>query len=205
MSNLIKSIMAGISISFAGIAYLSSSNSFVGAFLFSLGLLAIYHFDWNLFTGKACYFLSGKKGAVKLGAIAILGNAIGCIFMGYLMRITKLIHLEDHAIEVVECKLANTPISGFIMAIGCGFMMYLAVIGYANHKCEMGKFLMLILPIIVFTISGFEHVVANLFYFSFTNVWDFDSIVYILIVLAGNTVGCSIIPISDKLTEKFKK
>ncbi len=198
MSDFLKSVMAGVSISFAGIVYLSSENSVVGAFLFSLGLLTIYHFGWHLFTGKACYFLSGKKGAIKLGGIAFLGNTIGCLLIGYLFRFTKLIKLEDHVVDIATGKLSYSFLSAFIMAIGCGFMMYIAVTGFANNKSEIGRHLLLILAIMVFIISGFEHVVANLFYFSFANIWDLNAVVYIIVFAIGNIVGCNIIPLVHK-------
>lgn len=200
MKDLVKSILGGMAISFGGIAYLSNENHVIGATLFSLGLFMIYLFDWNLYTGKACYIVTSPPSHMKLVGIAFLGNLIGTTGMAYLLRLTKLKSLIPVAEGIAEYKLKNTSFSGFILGIGCGIMMYVAVIGYKSiHDC--GKYLILIFPIVVFTLSGYEHVVANMFYFSMANVWSVPVFIYLLIVGLGNMLGCSFIP----LTEKYLK
>ncbi|MFI3200698.1 MAG: formate/nitrite transporter family protein [Eubacteriales bacterium] len=201
MYNLVKSILAGIAISFGGVAYLSNENHVIGATLFSLGLFMIYLFDWNLFTGKACYIVTSPPSHMKLVGIAFIGNLIGTAGMAYLLRLTKLKSLIRVAVGVAEYKLQNTSFSGFVLGIGCGIMMYVAVIGYKTINDGVGKYLILIMPIVVFTISGYEHVVANMFYFSMANVWSVDVFIYLIIVGLGNMLGCSFIP----LTEKYLK
>ncbi len=199
MSNLVKSILAGVSISIAGCAYLSLDNHVIGATLFSLGLLTIYLFDWNLFTGKACFVLSNPISFLKIVLIAFIGNFIGTFLTGTLLVYTKLEKLTPIASEVASAKLANTPFSGFIMGIGCGILMYIAVVGYKTCKGDFEKHLILIMPIVVFTLIGFEHVIANMFYFTVAGVWDMNSLIYIVIVGTGNFVGCNFIPFSHKL------
>lgn len=49
---MIKSIMAGFMIALAAAIYITVGGV-VGAFMFSLGLLTILYFQFNLFTGKA--------------------------------------------------------------------------------------------------------------------------------------------------------
>ncbi len=201
MSDLVKSILGGISISIAGCAYLSLDNHVIGAALFSLGLLTIYLFDWNLYTGKACFVLSKPPSFLITVAIAFIGNFIGTFLVGTLLFYTKLEKLIPIAEEVSSAKLSNTPFSGFVMGIGCGILMYIAVVGYKTCKGDFEKHLILIMPIIVFTIIGFEHVIANMFYFTMAGVWNIDSLIYILIVGAGNFIGCNFIPFAHKFTK----
>lgn len=198
MQNLLKSILAGLAISIGGVAYLSSESSVMGAFLFGIGLFMIYLFDWNLYTGKACYVLTSAPKHMFLVLNAFVGNFIGTVAVAYLLRITKLSKLIPKAQSVAESKLANTNFSGFIMAIGCGLLMYVAVIGYKTVSDNVGKYIILFMPIVVFTISGFEHVIANMFYFSMADVWSLDTFSYLLIVAMGNLVGCSLVPFANK-------
>lgn len=196
--DLVRAIMAGIAISYGGIAYLSCDNSVVGAFLFSIGLISIYSFHWNLYTGKACYVVTSPPSHLFLVGSSLIGNLIGTVSMGYLFRITKLYKLIPKAEALVEAKLQSNFFGGFILGIGCGFMMYLAVNGFNTIKEDFGKYLVLIMPIIVFTISGYEHVIANMFYFSFANAWSVSNAFYLVIVAFGNLFGCSLVPLVDK-------
>ncbi|MFI3176704.1 MAG: formate/nitrite transporter family protein [Eubacteriales bacterium] len=198
MQNFVKSLLGGMAISFGGVAYLSNENHIIGAILFSLGLTMIYLFDWNLYTGKACYVLTRPPKHLLLLGNAFLGNLVGTAAVAYLLRTTKLASLIPVAEEVAAHKLENSFYSGFIMAIGCGVMMYVAVVGYRTIQDSFGKYLILILPIVVFTISGYEHVVANMFYFSMANVWSPSVFLYLLVVALGNLVGCSLIPLANK-------
>ncbi|MFI3225810.1 MAG: formate/nitrite transporter family protein [Clostridia bacterium] len=198
MHNLLKSILAGMAVSLGGVAYLSNENSIIGAILFSIGLVMIYLFDWCLYTGKACYAVVDMPNNLSIIGVAFIGNLIGTMCVAYTLRMTKLAKLIPHAEEVVAGKLQNTLFSGFILAIGCGILMYVAVIGYKTVPSDLGKYITLIMPVVVFTISGFEHVVANMFYFSMANAWNIENFFYIIIVALGNLVGCSIVPLSDK-------
>ena len=58
---LIKGIYAGILIGIGGTAYLAIENKIAGAFIFSLGLLTICIYSFNLYTGKIGYILVNKK------------------------------------------------------------------------------------------------------------------------------------------------
>ena len=49
---MLKAIMAGILIGIAGLVNLSISVPYLGAFLFSTGLLIICYQQYNLYTGK---------------------------------------------------------------------------------------------------------------------------------------------------------
>ena len=41
----------------------------------------------------------------------------------------------------------------------------------------------------VFILSGFEHCVANMFYFSVANAWSLTAVGYLLVMTVGNLVG----------------
>lgn len=200
MKELLKAILAGMIIGVGGAIYLAMENHVVGAVLFCIGLLVIYMFGWNLYTGKVCYISERPLSYLKLVGISFIGNWIGALGTGYLFRITKLSRLVPVAEQVAGGKLADNYFSAFIMAIGCGLMIYVAVVGYETIA-DFGRYFVLILPIVVFTLVGFEHVVADMFYFSMANVWDLHACIYTLVVALGNMVGGMMVPVLKKVYE----
>lgn len=204
MKTFIKSIMAGVCISLGGVIYLSLENHIAGSFLFSIGLFTIYTFGFYLYTGKICYIPNEKLNYLITVCIVFLGNAVGTVGMGYILRNTKLSKIVEHTSEIVEKKLSDTIFSTFIMAILCGIMMCIAVIGFQTIKDSVGKHLALVLPIMVFILSGYEHSVADMFYFSIADVWGGKAILYIVIIALGNLVGGCLIPFLAKVLDNEK-
>jgi formate/nitrite transporter FocA (FNT family) len=192
--------MAGVAISVGGMIYLRAENHVVGAFLFSLGLFTIYTFGLDLYTGKVCMILNKPLKFLGTVLIVYLGNAVGTVGTGYILRATKQSQYLEHASEVVAGKLADNLFSTFIMAIMCGLLMCIAVLGFLNIKDGVGKYLALILPIMVFILSGYEHSIADMFYFSFANVWGGKALLYINVIALGNLVGGCILPLVTKVT-----
>ena len=64
LKTLLKGILAGIAISFGGFLCIRTnaiaSNTILGSFLFSFGLILICNFNFNLYTGKVCYLFDNK-------------------------------------------------------------------------------------------------------------------------------------------------
>ena len=52
---LVSAFLAGMSIGFGGLAFLSVDNKVIGAALFTVGLFCVCTFGFHLFTGKVCY------------------------------------------------------------------------------------------------------------------------------------------------------
>ena len=202
-----SAVFAGMMIAFGGIVYLCCLNAnfngsaVVGSFLFSLGLLTVVARSYDLYTGKIGYLAFNPNATENTPTnvaqnifyypTIILGNFVGTAIIGYAFRATrslptlpvkdKLTLLEN----LVRVKLTDTPLSIFLLACACGVMMYLAVDGYKKTK----SWLFVILPVMVFILCGFEHCVANMFYFCAANCWDMHALGYLLIMIAGNAVG----------------
>ena len=204
MKTFIKAIMAGIAISIGGTIYLTLENHIAGSFLFSIGLFTIYTFGLNLYTGKVCYIPNEKPKFLLTIIIVLLGNAVGTVGMGYLYRGTKLVKLVEHTSELVQLKLSDTIFSTFIMAISCGLMMCIAVIGFQTIKDSVGKRLALILPIMVFILSGYEHSIADMFYFSLAGAWNGKAFIYIIVIVVGNLIGGCLLPLAARVLDNEK-
>lgn len=198
MKTFMKAIIAGIAISAGGVIYLTLDNHIAGSLLFSIGLFTIYTFGFNLYTGKVCYIVNEKPSYLLNVLIVYIGNFVGTVGTGYIFRHTKLAKLADHTAEIVNGKLSDTLFSTFIMAVMCGIMMCIAVIGYQTIKDSAGKYLSLILPIMVFILSGYEHSIADMFYFTMGDAWNEKAFLYIIIISLGNLAGGSLIPFAKK-------
>ena len=79
-------------------------------------------------------------------------------------------------------------------------MIYIAVEGYKSIPHEIGKYLAIFFGVTVFVICGFEHCVANMYYFTVGSAWNGKAVLYLLIMTAGNAVGGVLIPLLRKIT-----
>lgn len=204
MKTLMKGILAGIAICIGGVIYLTLENHMVGAMLFSIGLFTIYTFELDLFTGKICFIPNKELKFLKTVGIVYVGNFIGTFSIGYILRFTKLSKLVDHTATMVDGKLADTLFSSFIMAIFCGMLMSIAVIGFKIIRDGVGRYLALILPIMVFILSGFEHSIADMFYISLANAWGMRAFIFLLVVSVGNLIGGMILPFFARVLDNKK-
>lgn len=203
-NTFLKAIFGGSAIGLGCVIYLSQENHIAGSFLFSLGLFTIYTFGLNLYTGKVCYIPNKAPYYLKEVLVVLLGNVVGTVGLGYLLRTTKLIKLSPVVETLSNNKLADNLYSAFIMGILCGVMMCIAVIGYQILRDGVAKHFALVLPIMVFILSGFEHSIADLFYLSFANAWSMHAVVFIAVVALGNLVGGGILPLLIRVTEGRK-
>lgn len=190
---LIKSIFAGIMIGIAGTVYLRVDNNIVGALLFSIGLLVICMYGMNLYTGKIGYILINKLNYIYELLITILGNFIGTFLVARLVLFTRFKSVSDKAVDLVNLKLSDNLLSIFILAMLCGILMYIAVNNYKKINNEIGKYSCIFMCVMVFILSGFEHSIANMYYISVANLLSLKSLLYILIMILGNSVGSILI------------
>lgn len=209
--SFLEAILAGIMIALGGSIYLSVENKILGSFLFALGLYTICVFAFNLFTGKVGYLMDAikkKKHAsyLKFLGIVWLGNLIGANIVAFLLKNTRLaktsitsLGLIEKATILVQTKLIDSPLSLFILSIFCGLLMYIAVDIYKEKEEGLGRYLGIFLCVMVFILAGFEHCVANMFYFALAGAFKNFSTWYLLLVMTmGNSLGAMLIPYLHK-------
>lgn len=177
---LINAVYAGIMIGIAGIVYLSLENKIVGSLLFSFGLLTIVVQGYSLFTGKIGFVRKLKELADM--PVIIIGNFLGTWLVAWM---AKAAHLKIDSTELVNKKLDNQVFSVFVLAVFCGVMMYLAIDSYNKSK----HIVFVMMPIMIFILSGFEHSIADMFYFHLAGVYSLKAFGYLFVILLGNSVG----------------
>lgn len=189
----IKGLYAGIMIGMGGIAYLAIPNKMVGSFIFSIGLLTVCMYSLNLYTGKIGYILVNKLSYIAELIISLLGNFVGTFLVGNIMRLTRYTNLIETAQDIVNTKLNDNVLSILILSIFCGIIMYIAVNNYKKENSDIGKYIIIIMGVMAFILCGFEHCVANMFYFSIAGVWNLKVLLYLLVMILGNSIGSILI------------
>ncbi len=200
---LIKSILAGIMIGIGGTIYLSLDDKIVGSILFAIGLFIIVVYSFNLYTGKIGYLINNfSKKYIRELIITLIGNFIGTLFVGFILKYTRIYTMiSEKAKTLADIKLNDTLISILILSFFCGILMYLAVNTYKEVK-DIGKYLAVFLGVIVFILCGFEHCIANMYYFSVSSTWSLNTLLYLLVMILGNSLGGILIPLCNKVIKK---
>ena len=183
LTNFFKAVLAGLTISIGGVTYLAIENAFVGSVMFSFGLLTILYKGWNLYTGKVGY--ATRLSLVPPLLVTLLGNLVGLTLGAVIYRATGI--NEARLAAMCEKKLGNEWWKVLLLAIMCGVMMYLAVSLFKSTKSP----LMVIMPISIFIVCGFEHSMASYFFllsYLGTNLSP-KFFAYIAIMIVGNAIG----------------
>lgn len=199
---LIKGIFAGICIGVGGWLFITSKNSgasqVLSAFMFSIGLILICNFKFFLYTGKICYLgneIKNKNGlnySLQL-LIGLVGNYIGAVLVGFV--ISKTLHVPDFVYSMVTTKLAYDCWQLLILGAFCGMLIYFAVEAFAKVENIFGKYVILMMCVAGFIVCGFEHCIADMFYFAVAGNFSVDSIIAVLLIIVGNSLGGLLVPL----------
>lgn len=191
-----SAILAGMLIGMGGTVFLSQSNPVVGSFLFAIGLFTIVVFQLHLFTGKVGYTPFQKPVYLIELAITWLGNLVGTGITACMVRNSRIYEgMAERVAGIAEVKLADNFLSLFLLAIFCGMLMFIAVDCFRNVQGSTLRFIGVFIPVMVFILSGFEHVIANMFYFSLAGAWSAHCVAAIIVMTLGNAVGGMLIPL----------
>lgn len=190
-----SAIAAGIMVGIGGAVYMSCDNKYVGAVLFSVALLSICYMGMYLFTGKIGFLAETfSLDTVWHLLIGLLGNFVGATLFGYAVRFARP-SIVEKAVTACEAKLSSSFLVWIALGAMCGILMYVAVKIYREKNSPLG----ILFCIPVFILCGFEHSIANMFYFALANMLTVKYIAFILCVVLGNALGAMILPWLTKL------
>ncbi|RFU63916.1 formate/nitrite transporter family protein [Peribacillus glennii] len=179
-------------------------GSFIGAAVFPLGLILTILAGAELVTGNmmavSMAFFTKK---VSLGSllknwiIITIANLIGALFVAYFFgHIAGLTNTEPYlakTVTVAQSKVDQEFWAALVSAIGCNWLVGLAIwLSYGSEEMS-GKILAIWFPIMGFVAVGFQHVVANMFVipaaiFSGHLTW-MDYLKNFVPVFIGNVIG----------------
>lgn len=190
--------LSGLCIALGGSVYLACESRYVGALLFSVALLSICSFGFSLYTGRIGLIVENHSAAaIRALLLGLLGNLVGCLLFGALIRF-GVPSLYEAAQGLCAGKLAQSAPGALIRAFFCGVLMYIAVWTYKSKNTPLGIFVC----IPAFILSGFEHSIANVFYFAAGGCVSVQCLVYILLIVAGNTLGGVMIPLAQSFAKE---
>jgi len=193
----ISSILAGIAISIGSIAYLVTQN----AMFFPIGLFIVVVYNLHLFTGRVGY-ISKKSDFPKL-LLMLLGNVIGAGASGFITRYCKPA-LVGNAIVLCERKLAE-GVWLIPLAIMCNVLIFVAVdICTRKEVDNIVKIVSLWMATSIFVICGFEHCVANTFYFALSGTISVTAVLYLIANAILNGIGGFLAYVSLYLVQDVK-
>ncbi|HQC55229.1 MAG TPA: formate/nitrite transporter family protein [Clostridia bacterium] len=195
---VVSGMMAGISISIGGLAFIlmksSGANQLYASLLFPIGIFLTCYFGLDLYTGKIGYLIENfnKEYVLKIIVITI-SNLIGTIIFGYLM-LFMFKGKDLSALQTIgEARVLTNSFKSFAKVFissmfGCAFV-HISVELFKRLKSDFGKIVALWLPVTAFVYFGFDHSIANMFYFSFLDDLSGMRWLYILVNIVGNAAG----------------
>lgn len=206
-------LLAGIYIAFGGhifiVALASGMGKLVGGAVFSVGLVLIILAGAELFTGNVIMIIGGisglypKRKILKNWVVVYMANFAGAGLTAILVwksglagDVGQLTAVGETVSKVAQAKLSLSFVEAFIRGILCNILVILAVLMAAMAKDAISKIVCIVLPIMTFVASGFEHCIANMYLITLgllaggASLFELSQIFFNLIpVTMGNVVG----------------
>lgn len=192
MKNLpcaVRGILAGLMISIGGYVFLGCENRVVGALFFTVGLITITLFGFDLYTGKVGYWLSQSGAERGQTLLSLPCNAIGCLLAGLARQPAGAV------LALCEARLAKAPLTLLVDGVFCGILIFICVEIYKTRGTVLG----ILICIPTFILCGFEHSVADIFYFANARIFSGQAVVVVLLVALGNALGALLIPAARRV------
>lgn len=149
----------------------------MGGTVFSLGLAVVMIGGAELFTGNNLIVMAWASGTISTAAvlrnwlIVYIGNFVGAAGLAVMVVFSH--HLDMNGgrigltvITTAAAKISPDVVTLFVKGVLCNLLVCLGVwLAYAGRSVT-DKVVALILPISAFVAAGFEHCVANMYFFS---------------------------------------
>jgi formate/nitrite transporter len=187
----------------------------LGAVCFSLGLILVVVAGAELFTGNNLLMMAWAERKLTTGEvlrnwlIVGLANLVGALGLAVLVTLSGHLDLNSgavgkQAVTIAAAKLATPLDQVFFRAVLCNMLVCLAVWMSLAGRSVTDKAVAIVFPISAFVAAGFEHSVANMYFFPVAMLRQVISpmqisgaeaitltaaLVHTAVVLAGNILG----------------
>ena len=178
-------------------AYLNNMGGMIFASaLFSIGLILVCTLGLQLYTGKVGVVFDDEKklkeNAINL-PIMLAGNAVGAFVLGIICHFIFM-NIPEVANRIQAISLGKTgSTTVFLQGIFCGALVYIAVYFFKNLQNYAMKIIGIITAVTLFVYCGFQHCIANMFYFGMAFNWNVDMLWNLLIVILTNSIGALLV------------
>jgi formate/nitrite transporter len=143
--------------------------------VFSVGLILVVIAGAELWTGNNLMVIStcdkkfGISSLLYNWSTVFSFNFIGAVFIALTMWGSGLWKTGDFqwgitATTIAVNKVNLSFVEAFLRGIGCNWLVCLAVWIAVSSKDTIGKIFGIFFPIMAFVASGFEHIIANMFF-----------------------------------------
>ena len=180
---LVSGFFAGTFIALAGIGQMSAAQTlaqtfdpgfakFLGACIFPVGLMLCVFTGSSLFTGNSLLTLSfftknlSFFNLIRNLVLVWLGNFMGSIFIAYISVYSGIFSSPAMEKMVVNTAVSKSALSfsecifsGFL----CNVLVAMGVIMAMSAVDAAGKIFACWFPIMLFVVSGYQHIVANMY------------------------------------------
>jgi formate/nitrite transporter len=218
---LVGGFLAGAYIAFAGLLAITASAgldpakvggviTLITGSVFTLGLILVVIAGSELLTGNMALVpiaaLARRVNIKRMSlnfSFVLIGNLLGSLFVAYFLAVKTGVVTADQPLarlgQIATAKaVTETDWQIFLRALGCNWLVCLAVWMALAADDIGGKVLAIFFPIMAFVAMGFDHVVANMFFLPaaiFANVpgigWG-DVLNNWVFAFLGNFVGASV-------------
>lgn len=196
-----------------------AASRLVGGVCFSLGLLFVVVAGAELFTGNNLLAMAWAEGAItsrellRNWVLVCAANLAGAIGLALLVFLSGHWQLNDGAIgqtylKIAAAKAALPTWAAFFRGVLCNVLVCMAVWMAMSGRSVVDRFVAILLPISGFVAAGFEHSVANMYYFPMALLLKGSGIPLppdaelitigamfenLTVVIAGNLIGGSVL------------
>ena len=203
---LLFGVFAGIAIGLGSLVYTvvsayangSVAIMILASALFSVGLILVCVLGLQLYTGKVGVVFDDneklKENAIYL-PIMLVGNAIGAFALGIICHFIFM-NIPEIANRIALISLGKTNAEStklILQGILCGALVYIAVFFFKNLENYAMKIIGIITAVTLFVYCGFQHCIANMFYFGMAFNWNIDMLWNLLIVILTNSLGALLV------------
>lgn len=220
-SQLILSVLGGAFIGMGALLYVLvhadeglgfAARQLTAGLSFCIGMLLVVVAGAELFTGNNLIVMARAQGAIGSGevarnwAIVFAGNLVGAGGLALLVWLSRHPDMNGGAIgrdylHIAEAKAALPFLVALWRGILCNALVCLAIwMSYAGRSVS-DKAVAILFPITAFVACGFEHCIANLYYFAMALLLAPDASLPLLggmlrnivAVVIGNVMGGSVL------------
>jgi formate transporter len=186
-----------------------AASRFLGGLVFSLGLMLVTVAGAELFTGNNLLAMAWASGRLSTAAVlknwatVCVTNFVGAAGLALMVWLAGRGALNGGAVGAAVVRIATAKaqlpwVEAFFSGALCNVLVCMAVWMALAGRSVADKVVAIVFPITAFVAAGFEHSIANMFYFPLAMLLGAplgvsDMMGNLLPVIAGNIVGGSVL------------